>query len=127
MHGCYSIPGFKMQAFFSKKQKYFLKAKKTGFSGEKKGLNRSAFYGTLFYIMASYAFRAVGVCKNLFTQNRHKAGTYEKGNDHKNTERGMIVIILLTGASHTGKTALAQRLLEKKHYPYLSMDHIKWV
>ena len=35
------------------------------------------------------------------------------------------MIILLTGASHTGKTALAQKLLEKYKYPYLSIDHIK--
>ncbi len=35
------------------------------------------------------------------------------------------MIILITGASHTGKTALAQRLLEKYHYPYLSIDHLK--
>ena len=35
------------------------------------------------------------------------------------------MIILLAGASHTGKTALAQRLLEKYRYPYLSIDHLK--
>ena len=35
------------------------------------------------------------------------------------------MIIFITGASHTGKTALAQRLLEKYHYPYLSIDHLK--
>ncbi len=35
------------------------------------------------------------------------------------------MIILLTGASHTGKTALAQKLLEKYQYPYLSIDHLK--
>ena len=35
------------------------------------------------------------------------------------------MIILITGASHTGKTALAQRLLETYHYPYLSIDHLK--
>ena len=35
------------------------------------------------------------------------------------------MIILLTGASHTGKTLLAQRLLEQYHYPYLSIDHLK--
>lgn len=36
------------------------------------------------------------------------------------------MIILITGASHTGKTLLAQRLLEKYHYPYLSIDHPSW-
>jgi uridine kinase len=35
------------------------------------------------------------------------------------------MIILITGASHTGKTALAQRLLETYKYPYLSIDHLK--
>lgn len=35
------------------------------------------------------------------------------------------MIVLITGASHTGKTALAQRLLEKYGYPYLSVDHLK--
>lgn len=35
------------------------------------------------------------------------------------------MIILIAGASHTGKTALAQRLLEKYGYPYLSVDHLK--
>ena len=35
------------------------------------------------------------------------------------------MIILITGASHTGKTSLAQKLLEKYKYPYLSMDHLK--
>lgn len=35
------------------------------------------------------------------------------------------MIILITGASHTGKTALAQKLLEKYRYPYLSLDHLK--
>ncbi len=35
------------------------------------------------------------------------------------------MIILITGASHTGKTACAQKLLEKYKYPYLSIDHLK--
>lgn len=35
------------------------------------------------------------------------------------------MIILITGASHSGKTLLAQRLLEKFKYPYLSIDHLK--
>ena len=35
------------------------------------------------------------------------------------------MIILITGASHTGKTALSQKLLEKYKYPYLSIDHLK--
>ena len=35
------------------------------------------------------------------------------------------MILLISGASHTGKTALAQKLLEQYHYPYLSIDHLK--
>ena len=35
------------------------------------------------------------------------------------------MIILIIGASHTGKTFLAQRMLEKYKYPYLSIDHLK--
>ena len=35
------------------------------------------------------------------------------------------MILLIAGASHTGKTALAQKLLEKYHNPYVSIDHIK--
>ncbi|WP_143463720.1 ATP-binding protein [Levilactobacillus enshiensis] len=35
------------------------------------------------------------------------------------------MIVLIAGASHTGKTELAQKLLEKYHYPYLSIDHLK--
>ena len=35
------------------------------------------------------------------------------------------MVILITGASHTGKTMLAQRMLERYGYPYLSMDHLK--
>ena len=35
------------------------------------------------------------------------------------------MIILIAGASHTGKTALSQKLLEKYKYPYFSIDHLK--
>ena len=35
------------------------------------------------------------------------------------------MIVLITGASHTGKTVFAQKLLEKYKYPYLSIDHLK--
>jgi 2-phosphoglycerate kinase len=35
------------------------------------------------------------------------------------------MIILISGASHVGKTALAQRLLERYNYLYLSIDHLK--
>ena len=48
----------------------------------------------------------------------------------KETDKNMfrtekIIIVLITGASHTGKTVLAQKLLEKYKYPYLSIDHLK--
>ncbi len=35
------------------------------------------------------------------------------------------MVILITGATHTGKTLLAQRLLEQLQFPYLSIDHLK--
>ena len=35
------------------------------------------------------------------------------------------MVILITGASHTGKTLLVQKLLEKYKFPYLSIDHLK--
>lgn len=35
------------------------------------------------------------------------------------------MIILISGATHTGKTVLSQKLLEKYKYPYYSIDHIK--
>ena len=35
------------------------------------------------------------------------------------------MVIIITGATHTGKTKLAQQLLEKYKYPYLSIDHLK--
>ena len=35
------------------------------------------------------------------------------------------MVIIITGASHTGKTAFAQKLLEKYKYSYLSIDHLK--
>lgn len=35
------------------------------------------------------------------------------------------MIFLITGASHTGKTVLAQELMKKYGYPYLSIDHLK--
>ena len=35
------------------------------------------------------------------------------------------MIILISGASHTGKTLLAQKLLEKYKYPILSIDLLK--
>ena len=48
----------------------------------------------------------------------------------KETDKNMfrtekIMIVLIIGASHTGKTVLAQKLLEKYKYPYLSIDHLK--
>ena len=35
------------------------------------------------------------------------------------------MVIIITGPSHVGKTLLAQKLLEKYKYPYISIDHLK--
>ena len=35
------------------------------------------------------------------------------------------MIIIITGSSHMGKTLLAQKMLEKYNYPYMSIDHLK--
>ena len=35
------------------------------------------------------------------------------------------MVILIAGGSHTGKTVLAQRILEERGWPYLSIDHLK--
>lgn len=35
------------------------------------------------------------------------------------------MIILIAGSTHTGKTLLSQKLIEKYHYPSMSLDHLK--
>ncbi|MCI8370536.1 MAG: hypothetical protein HFE41_05085 [Clostridia bacterium] len=35
------------------------------------------------------------------------------------------MLILISGATHTGKTYLAQRLMEKYKIAYISIDHLK--
>ena len=35
------------------------------------------------------------------------------------------MVILISGTTHTGKTALSQRLMEKYKIPYFSVDHLK--
>lgn len=35
------------------------------------------------------------------------------------------MVILITGATHTGKTKLAHKLMEQYKIPYLSIDHLK--
>ena len=35
------------------------------------------------------------------------------------------MVTIITGSSHVGKTVLAQRMLEKYKYPYVSIDHLK--
>ena len=51
---------------------------------------------------------------------------FKAGVDYKEQQmKEKSTVILIMGASHTGKTALAQRLLEKYKYPYLSIDHLK--
>ena len=47
-----------------------------------------------------------------------------KQNDESEFD-GDKMIILIAGASHTGKTLLAQKILEKYKFPYLSIDHLK--
>ena len=37
-----------------------------------------------------------------------------------------VVVFLIAGASHTGKTALARRLVEQYKANCLSIDHLKW-
>lgn len=44
---------------------------------------------------------------------------------YERKDKQQIMIILIAGASHTGKTALAQKLLEKYKYPTLSIDLLK--
>ena len=39
--------------------------------------------------------------------------------------KGAAMVILIGGSSHVGKTLLAQRLLERLKYPYISLDHLK--
>ena len=36
------------------------------------------------------------------------------------------MVIFIGGASHTGKTLLAQKLVERYNYPCMSIDLIKW-
>ena len=50
-------------------------------------------------------------------------GKHKNAASWRQKEIGMI--LLIGGSSHTGKTLLAQRLLEKYSYPYLSLDHLK--
>ena len=35
------------------------------------------------------------------------------------------MVLLIAGSTHTGKTLLAQRVLEERGCPYLSLDHLK--
>ena len=35
------------------------------------------------------------------------------------------MVLLIAGSTHTGKTLLAQRVLEERGWPYLSLDHLK--
>lgn len=55
--------------------------------------------------------------------NEKKIGTSRAFDE--NTFGVFLMVYLIAGASHTGKTALAQRLLVKYGYPYLSIDHLK--
>lgn len=39
--------------------------------------------------------------------------------------KNFFMVILISGATHTGKTHLAQRLMEKHKIAYISIDHLK--
>ena len=61
-----------------------------------------------------------------FSPNCNRAVSEQRGIDcitflAENREAFIVMIILITGASHTGKTVLAQKMLEKYKYPYLSI------
>ena len=61
---------------------------------------------------------------HLHTLHRTGQKCYDDKTD-VSLEGGDKLIIIITGASHTGKTVLAQRMLEKYKYPYVSIDHLK--
>ena len=65
------------------------------------------------------------MCRRSITavySDREKA---DRKRIESNVRRGLLMVILVAGATHAGKTAYAQKLLEKYRYPYLSMDHLK--
>lgn len=50
----------------------------------------------------------------------------KKPSGSKNSaNKGDNMVIIISGASHTGKTLLAQNTMEKYNFPYLSIDHLK--
>ena len=70
----------------------------------------------------------MGLLQNLLCPKRVKSFFIKfcmKETDKNMFRTEKIMIVLITGASHTGKTVLAQKLLEKYKYPYLSIDHLK--
>ena len=71
--------------------------------------------------MRSCIFRGLGFARRVCNTKAKPAINYDK----QEFVRIESMIVLITGASHTGKTALAQKLLEKYKYPYLSIDHLK--
>ena len=71
--------------------------------------------------MRSCIFRGMGFARRVCNTKAKPAINYDK----QEFVRIESMIVLITGASHTGKTALAQKLLEKYKYPYLSIDHLK--
>ena len=44
---------------------------------------------------------------------------------HTGALKGNVMSVLIAGASHVGKTLLAQSMLEKHGFPYFSIDHLK--
>ncbi len=73
---------------------------------------------TLFLQIAGRGIGRLPFCQTAVSNSDYIALSIELEESHQ-------MIILITGASHTGKTALAQKLLEKYKYPYLSIDHLK--
>ena len=74
-------------------------------------------------IMTNYSLKNKGMTlPECLCEIKARAAIKE---NEKQEFAGEIMIILITGASHTGKTALAQKLLEKYKYPYFSIDHLK--
>ncbi len=70
-------------------------------------------------------FRSVKSCKHQVFLKYTLLICYVVYSVQQIRNAGEIMIVLIAGASHTGKTTLAQKLLEKYKYPYLSIDHLK--
>ena len=66
--------------------------------------------------------------EKYISNDRRGEAWYNAGNrtfGETKGRKGKAMVLILTGASHTGKTLLSQRLLEAHGVPYLSVDHLK--